>query len=299
MAAKKAKQKYSIIDAHNHPEWHKHDIKKFIANMDANKIAKAWLLTWECPTDEYAPSTNSILPATANGQYGSPIPFSLCLKYKEQEPDRFVLGYAPDPREPNAIDKLKSAVEMYGVKVYGELKVRMMYDNPDAIRMFKYCGEAGLPVTVHIDYEFNSEVSYPRPNYWYGGGIDAFERAIAKCPDTIFLGHAPGFWAHISGDKQFDKTMYPKGEVKPDGKIVKMLKKYDNLYCDISAGSGCGALQRDLNFTKDFLTEFQNRILFARDYFDSKHYELIESLKLPKKIKDKIYFKNAQKLIGE
>ena len=77
---------------------------------------------------------------------GSPISFARCLSYAERCPDRFILGYAPDPRKPNAIDKLKSAVSMYGVKVYGELKIRMMLDDWDAIRMYRVCGELGLPV---------------------------------------------------------------------------------------------------------------------------------------------------------
>ena len=27
-----------IIDAHNHPDWHKHDLNKYLENMDANGI---------------------------------------------------------------------------------------------------------------------------------------------------------------------------------------------------------------------------------------------------------------------
>ena len=37
--------------------------------------------------------------------------------------------------------------------------------------------------------------------YWYGGGIDCLERLLQKCPETNFLGHAPGFWCHISDDQ--------------------------------------------------------------------------------------------------
>ncbi len=38
-----------IIDAHNHPDWHGHDLAKFLANMDANGIDVTWLLSWEAP----------------------------------------------------------------------------------------------------------------------------------------------------------------------------------------------------------------------------------------------------------
>ena len=283
-----------IIDAHNHPDWHGHDLNKFLVNMEKNNIDKTWLLSWECPLDEYSPYTIGSTPEV--GQRG-PIPFTRCISYAERAPEKFILGYAPDPRRPEAIDQLRAAITIYGVKVYGEIKLRMMYDNPDALRMFRFCGVKGLPVVVHIDYEFDNGTNYPRPNWWYGGGIDAFERTVKSCPDTIFLGHAPGFWAHISGDDQYDKTSYPKGKVVPNGKIIEMLEQYPNLYCDMSAGSGCNALSRDIEFTKSFLIKYQDRILYARDYFDNVHQDLLESLNLPQQVLEKIYSGNATKLL--
>ncbi len=286
-----------IIDDHNHPDWCGHDLDKYLANMDENNIDVTWLLSWEAPTSEYDPSYDSRTPIHYS-PWG-PIPFERCLNYKERAPERFVLGYAPDPRRPDAIDRLNSAIDMYDVKIYGELKIRMMLDDWDAIRMYRFCGEKGLPVLVHIDYEFDRGTPYPRPNYWYGGGIDAFERAIAKCPETNFLGHAPGFWSHISGDDLYDKSPYPKEKVQPGGKLIEMLRKYPNLYCDISAGSGCNALSRDPEFAVEFLTEFQDRVLYGRDYFDNIHQDFLNSIadKLPAGVLDKIYSGNALKLV--
>jgi len=283
-----------IIDIHNHPDWFGHDFNSFLENMDRYNIDKTWLLSWETPADEYDPNIIANIPDP--GPDG-PVGFSRCIAYAQRAPERFVLGYCPDPRRPDAIDRLKYAVNTYKVKVCGELKLRMMYDNPDALRMFRYCGDAGLPVIVHIDYEFDRGAKYPRPNYWYGGGIEALERAVKKCPETAFIGHAPGFWAHISKDDQYDKVPYPTGKVVSGGKITEMLEKYSNLYCDISAGSGCKALSRDIEFTKQFLTDFQDRILYGRDFFDNIHQELLNSLNLQKDILDKIYYKNALKLV--
>ncbi len=285
-----------IIDIHNHPDWHGHNLDKFLENMKQNKIDRTWILSWESPEYEYDPLNIKYIPDS--GPDG-PIPFSRCLSYAERAPDKFVLGFAPDPRRPQAIDQMRAAVNIYNVRVYGELKLRMMYDNPDAIRMFRFCGEKGLPVLVHIDYEFDTGSNYPRPNWWYGGGMEAFERAVAACPETIFLGHAPGFWAHISGDDKFSREAYPTGPVLPGGKLITMLHKYKNLYCDLSAGSGCNALKRDPDFAKGFLTEFQDRILYGRDYFDNIHQEFLNGLGLSKTILDKIYFINALKLIPE
>jgi len=69
----------------------------------------------------------------------------------------------------------------------------MMHDNPDALRMFRFCGEHNLPVAVHIDYEFDNGSTYPRPNWWYS------------------------------------KEQYPSGKVVPGGKVVSMLREYPNL----------------------------------------------------------------------
>jgi len=285
-----------IIDAHNHPDWHGHNLNRFLQNMAVHHIDRTWLLTWECPPDEYDPSNLAVVPsADARG----PIAFSKSLPYVQRYPDKFVLGYAPDPRRPEAIDQLAAAIDTYGVRVCGEIKLRMMYDNPDALRLYRFCGEKGLPVTFHLDYEFDTGRRYPRPNWWYGGPIEAFERAIKACPNTVFLGHGPGFWAHISDDGQFDQVPYPTGKVVRDGKITQMMRAYPNLYCDMSAGSGHGALARDVDHTRDFLTEFQDRVLYARDYFDNRHQTLLNSLGLPESVLTKIYAGNALRLVPE
>ncbi|MHB9023995.1 MAG: amidohydrolase family protein [Armatimonadota bacterium] len=284
-----------IIDAHNHPDWHGHDLTRFLENMEQHGIDVTWLHSWECPADEYDPGYTSIIPP-ANGADG-PLPFSRCLSYAERAPGKFVLSYAPDPRRPDAVDRLAAAVDLYQVRVCGEVKLRMMYDNPDALRLFRFCAEKGLPVTVHIDYEFDTGHTYPRPNYWYGGGIDAFARALRACPETIFLGHAPGFWSHISGDDQWGKVYYPKGEVEPGGRLSELLDACPNLYCDLSAGSGLNALKRDPAFGKDFLLRYQDRILYGRDCFDNGHQEFLNSLGLPAETLAKLYAGNALKLV--
>ena len=287
-----------IIDAHNHADWHKHNLEKFIENMDTYHIDKTWLLTWESPYDEFAPHYNKVVNVDTIREVG-PVSFARTLSYIERRPDRFYLGFAPDPRRPESIDRLATAIDLYGVKICGEVKLRMMYDNPDAIRMWRFAGEKGLPVTFHFDYEFDSGVAYPRPNYWYGGGIDCLERVLKLCPETNFLGHAPGFWSHISGDDQYNKASYPKGPVLPGGRLIELLEKYPNLYCDLSAGSGCNALSRDPDFGKKFLITWQDRCVYARDYFDNIHQEFINSLNLDSEILDKIYYKNALRLIHE
>lgn len=291
-----------IIDAHNHADWHGHNFERFIANMDQFGIDKTWILSWEAPVGDFAPSSIYAfpLPMSQTSELGiansGPVPFALGLAYKEKAPDRFVLGYAPDPRRPDAVQRMKAAVEIYGVQVCGEIKLRMMYDNPDAIRLYRYCGSMGIPVTLHFDYEFNTGSEFPRPNWWYGGGIDVLERMLKLCPETNFLGHAPGFWCHISDDDLGLKAAYPKGPVIPGGRIEKLLEKYPNLYCDCSAGSCHTALSRDLEYTRKLVTTYPDRFLYARDYFDNVHQRLWNSLNLPADVLEMVYHKNAERL---
>ena len=267
--------------------------------MDKHGIEKSWLLTWEAPQDECDPAYNAILPGALLDPGGPPLPFSRCLAYAERAPERFVLGYAPDPRRADAVDALEAAVDIYGVRVCGEVKFRMMYDNPDALRLFRFCGRRSLPVIVHIDYEFDSDSKYPRPNYWYGGGIDAFDRALAACPNTVFLGHGPGFWAHISADDKWKKAPYPKGRVVKGGKIVEMLKERPNLYCDLSAASALNALKRDRKFTRTLIERHPRRFLFGRDSFDDRLRKFLDAIRLSKSTLDAVYFGNAQRLVPD
>ena len=284
-----------LIDAHNHPNWHGHDATKILKNMDDQGIDKMWLLTWECPATDYGPSLKGHLPLLGDGA----ISFENVLDVGRAAPDRFVLGYMPDPKRPDAIDRLKAAVEIHGVRLAGELKLRMLFDDPDAIRMYHACGEMKLPITIHLQYPGGGAQGYPRPNWWYGGNIEALERAIVACPETIFLGHAQGFWAHISGDDRAEAESYPKGPVLPGGKTPEMLRKYDNLYADLSAGSAMGGISRDREFGRGFLIEFQDKLLFARDNFQSELMEYLKELDLPEEAFEKIAYKNAQKLVGE
>jgi len=274
-----------VIDIHNHADYHGYNCDAMLRNMDENGIDITCLLSWEAPAHEVDPATKHAFSPFSD----DPVPFGRCVSYKEKAPERFLLGFCPDPRRPDAIGRMKAALRLYDLSMCGELKLRMMYDNPDALRLYRFCGEHGLPVLLHLDYEIS--------NWWYGGGIDALERALVLCPETIFIGHAPGFWAHISGDELYKTEAYPKGPVLPGGKIGQLLENYPNLFCDISAGSGHNALNRDHSFSRAFLQTWQDRILFGRDYYDSRHRELLESLDLPDETLRKIYEGNARRVL--
>ena len=282
-----------LIDAHNHPNWHGFNAEKILRNMDEQGIDQMWLFSWEVPEDEYAPSYHAVLPPAGIG-----IPLEDVIAVGREAPERFVLGYMPHPKRPDAIDRLKAAVEIHGIRLASELKVRLPFDDPDALRLYRFCGEQKLPITIHLDYPIDhGRGSYPRPNWWYGGSLDAFERAIKACPETVFIGHAPGFWAHISNDDQYDKVSYPEGAVVPGGRVGALFTAYPNLYADLSAGSGLRALERDPEFGRQFLIDFQDRLLFGRDYFATRLMDFLLECHLPEEAFAKITYKNAQHLL--
>lgn len=288
-----------IIDAHNHPDWHGHDVDKTLVNMNRYGIDKAWILSWEAPPADYDPQYIPVLHGPLFASSGAvPLPFERCLTYVRRAPDRFVLGYAPNPARPDAVDCLKAALNLYDIRLCGEIKFRLMYDNPDCIDLFRFCGEVGLPVTLHFDYADaqRTGVTYPRRHWWYGGGIDNLERLLALCPHTNFLGHAPGFWCHLSNDDQGLTQAYPAGPIIPGGRVERLLESYPNLYCDISAGSGLRALSRDIEYTIQLISRFPDRFVYARDCFDNTHQELIDSLPLSADIKELMYWRNAERL---
>ena len=286
---------YRIIDDHCHVTYHGYTAADAVANMDQLGIERAWLLTWEAPPDEYGAGDPRYLSPNAVG-----LPFDDVVRAVERFPDRFVAGWAIDPRRPSAIDRLRAAVDTYGVRVYGELKLRLMYDDLDLIAMYRACGELGLPVLFHLEIELPNPGGRqlgggPRP-YWFGGEFDVLERVLAKCPDTTFIGHAPGFWREISGDAA-RREMYPKGPVVAGGRLPALLDRFPNLCCDMSAPSGLTALSRDPGFTRGFIERFQDRVLFGRDWWDDAQLHFLASLDLPDDVLRKVLAGNALRLV--
>ena len=62
-----------------------------------------------------------------------------------------------------------------------------------------------------------------------------------------------------------DRAGYPKYPIEAEGAVPQLMRKYSNLYGDLSAGSGCNALARDPEYAVRFMTEFQDRLLFGLD----------------------------------
>lgn len=148
-----------------------------------------------------------------------------------------------------------------GAKGLGEVTANFYFDDPFAENLFYHCQKTKMPLLFHIA---------PQVGGYYGLaddlGLPRLEKALAKFPDLIFIGHSQPFWAEIGNDTtEENRNSYPKGKIPKEGRLVELMRKYPNLHADLSAGSGHNAITRDPEFGYDFLEEFQDRIYFGTD----------------------------------
>ncbi|KYH40733.1 MAG: hypothetical protein AYL32_010190 [Candidatus Bathyarchaeota archaeon B26-2] len=231
-------------------------VEKLIARLDEEGIDKAVVLPWPaCPEAVtfpglFAPEPDIISQIRATLRY----------------PDRLIPFGNADPRWGGNTSHtdfswlLERFVEM-GCVGMGEVSANMYFDDPRAVNLFRQCGQWDLPITIESTgpgeghYGFIDDVGSPH-----------LERLLQQVPETIIIGHGPGFWADIGGGLTVEeKSGYPKGPIRQEGSVPRLLRTYPNLYADISAMSGYNALTRDEAFAIRFLNEFQDRIIFGTD----------------------------------
>jgi predicted TIM-barrel fold metal-dependent hydrolase len=290
-----------IVDSHQHVLWHHRNAQGLIDDLDEHGITYAWLLSW-LPDPGNAQARAFALNPMNVRLDGSQDGITLrdIVETREKWPDRFVVGYCPNPRWSEAPDMLRSAYHMHGARVCGEWKFHMLFDDPRCLEVFRVAGELKMPVVLHLDVPYlkNREGEFEYFEGWFGGTIDNLERAMQACPETIFIGHAPGFWREISADAAECTDMYPSGEVVMTGRLYRLFETYPNLYADLSAGSGMTALKRDPGHALPFIRKFSDRLLFGRDYYGGDLLAFLGSLDLEEDIKEKLYWKNAESLVS-
>ena len=149
--------------------------------------------------------------------------------------------------------------------------------------------------------------------YQYGivddPGLPLLEDALKQYPKLKLIGHSPVFWIELSKDAPVDKIGRGErgmGRIISEGRVVKLMRKYPNLYGDLSAGSGFCAITRDEEFGLHFLEEFSNQLLFGTDTVSVKASwqsplgEWLEKKYAEKQISEstmkKICYENAQRI---
>jgi predicted TIM-barrel fold metal-dependent hydrolase len=292
-----------IIDSHQHVFWHGRDDAGLIRDMDEQGVSLAWLLTWDLLQPPRQPESTSFIkalnPARVRTDGSHPgIQLADLLAAHRNYPGRFVLGYCPNPAMPDAAELFEAACDMHGVRVCGEWKFRMLIDDPRSLELFRAAGRRKTPVVLHLDAPYLPPKGGQYEAAWYGGTIHNLERVLEACPETTFLGHAPGFWRELSADADVSAEVYPRGPVVRGGRVEQMIERHANLFADLSAGSALIAMKRDTGYTKELLTRFADRFLFARDYYGGELLVFLRSLDLPAAVLQKILHDNALALVN-
>ncbi len=249
--------------------------------MDQHHVAKAVILPL------VSPESSSRLNLT-----------EAALSAAHAHPDRLIAFCAIDPRTSYRGGRtgLRAMLKEYadaGAKGFGELKAGVPIDDRRMFTVYEACEDLKLPVLFHLDLERCTD----KP------GLPGLALVLKRHPSVQFIGHGPGFWASISGEiAEKDLGGYPTGKVKTPGTLDRLMDEHKNLWCDLSAGSGAGAIARDREFGRDFLIRRSERVLFGTDYLkpgqDVPQFKLLASLDLPARIRARIERENAAKLLG-
>lgn len=158
------------------------------------------------------------------------------------------------------LPETRAVLERYlglGAKGIGEQKFPVACDSEPMQLVYSIAREFDVPVLLHFQHDA------------YNMGLERFHRMLERFPTVNFIGHAQTWWGNI--DRNHDQAvMYPKTPVEPGGLTDRLLSDYDNLYGDLSAGSGLNSMLRDEEHARGFLERHQDRLLWASDCNDTE-----------------------------
>jgi predicted TIM-barrel fold metal-dependent hydrolase len=199
------------------------------------------------------------------------------LEMAEQYPDRIIPFCNVDPRAlTNSVDApLDRLLRHYrdcGCKGLGEVMPNLPFMHPMVQNLFKHAQDVGLPVTFDGSDQVGGDFGlYDDP------GMPQLEHTLQRFPDLIILGHGPTFWTEIGRlDTPAERSSCfrpdggqvgcrPQGPIKEEGVMPKLLRRYPNLYGDLSDRNPWMALTRDPDYGPKFVNEFQDRLIFGTD----------------------------------
>lgn len=187
----------------------------------------------------------------------------------ERHPDRFfwytTVDLEKDTHEGKSLFDFLAEQKALGAKGVGEITTKLYFDDPRVGALFEAAAALELPVLFHTAPTFDSR---------YGVvddlGLPRLERMLAAYPTVKYIGHAKAFWSEISELKDENAREKTSKEPVVEGRLPHLMRKYKNLYCDLSAASGSNAMMRDRAYAARFLTEFADRVLYGCDICNEK-----------------------------
>lgn len=310
--------KYPFIDVHNHQfRMNEQNLDQLVSEMDELNMGVMVNLSGR------GRGSTEFLDAVLNN-------------VKTNYPNRFIIftnvdfNNIDDPNwTKNAVALLEEDVKKgaNGLKIYKSLGLRyrdkngnrVAVDDPRIDPIWAKCGELGIPVLIHAadpkpfwhEHDANNERWLElklRPRRKRSDTNPApWEKIIAeqhnifkKHPNTIFINAHMGWYAN---------------DLK---KLGELMDQFPNMYTEI--GAVIAELGRQPRFAKEFLTRYQDRVMFGKDAYNQEEYytyfRVLETadeyfpyykkyhaywkmygLDLPDEVLRKMYYKNALKII--
>jgi predicted TIM-barrel fold metal-dependent hydrolase len=239
----------AIIDIHQHVGYSGRPNEALLAHQRVMGVTQTVLLPAGTPTK--TPATHD---GFSNGLQARCAGNQACLEFAKAHPGRYYFGANEVPDLPMATREIEKYLRCGG-RIIAEQKFGMECDALEMQRIYALAAEYRVPVLMHWQHEM------------YNYGFERFHKMLDRYPRTNFIGHAQTWWAHI--DSKCDPSvLYPKGRVTPGGLTDRYISDYPNMYGDLSAGSGLGAITRDEDFTRDFFQRHQDKLLFGSDCSD-------------------------------
>lgn len=159
-----------------------------------------------------------------------------------------------------------------GCKGIGEVMPSLELINPYVQNLLRHAESVGLPLVYD-----GSAVSGNGFGLFDEAGLPYLEISLQRFPKLKIFGHGPIFWSEIAcletkGErgvyynlKGEQVVLLPNSPIKEEGVVPKLLRKYKNLYADLSDCTAYNALARDPKYGPTFLEEFQDKAFFGTD----------------------------------
>ena len=277
-----------IIDIHQHLGYSGRPDAVLLTHQRAMGISRTILLPAGRPLN--IASTHF---AASNGLDAKALGNDACYEFARTHPKNYMFGANEVPDIEAAVPEIERFVKR-GAVVIAEQKFGVDCDSPAMQKIYQLAQKHRVPVLMHWQFQR------------YNLGFERFHKMLEKYPKVTFIGHAQTWWGNIDKNHKDQSVMYPKGPVTPGGLTDRYLADYPNMYGDLSAGSGLNALTRDEDFTRDFLTRHQDKLIYGSDCSDhegtgpkcqgSQTILTVRRLAGTKAIERKLLFENAKRV---
>jgi len=223
------------------------------------------------------------------------MPTEYVLDASRRHPDKIVPFCAAEVREQCFEERVMRYVDM-GCRGFGEHTSKLPIDHRQNLELFELCGRLEIPLLLHL--AFGRSETY---GVMDSPELEGLEGIVKEYADVDFILHGPGWWSCMSSVVPPDEP-YPKGPIAEPGRTPYLLENYDNVYGDISAGSGYNALSRDPEFAKGFAKKFSRKLIYGTDLNDffspqEVHINLLGSLGLAEVDYEYIYHGNLEGIL--